>query len=52
MPEELVDLIVKLISDSGFRQSHIKLGLNRSAEFTWERTALETLDAYKEAYDA
>ena len=50
-PEELAHLVEIMASDRIARQSQIELGFNRSAEFTWKRTARETLQAYEDAID-
>ncbi|BDA75731.1 glycosyl transferase group 1 [Calothrix sp. PCC 7716] len=46
-PLELAESILKIISDSHLRQNLIIKGIERAKLFTWERTAKETLKAYK-----
>ncbi len=46
-PIELADAILKVISDSQLRQKLIQKGQERAKLFTWERTAKETLKAYR-----
>ncbi|MBF2067130.1 MAG: glycosyltransferase family 4 protein [Calothrix sp. C42_A2020_038] len=46
-PIELAESILKVISDSYLRQDLIAKGKERAKLFTWERTARETLKAYK-----
>jgi len=51
-PEDIEDMtqaMTKLIEDSNLRQEYSKKGLQRSKFFSWEKTAKETLDVYKEA---
>ncbi|MBD1935687.1 MULTISPECIES: glycosyltransferase family 4 protein [Cyanophyceae] len=43
----LAEAILQVISDSQFRQELIKKGKERAKMFSWERTARETLKAYK-----
>jgi glycosyltransferase involved in cell wall biosynthesis len=40
-----------LASDAGLRAELRAKGLARAAEFTWERTARETVEAYREVYE-
>ncbi|MEH1907518.1 MAG: glycosyltransferase family 1 protein [Nostoc sp.] len=44
---QLAEAILKIISDSQFRQELIKKGKERAKLFSWERTAKETLKAYR-----
>ncbi|MEQ9237486.1 MAG: glycosyltransferase family 1 protein [Coleofasciculus sp. E2-BRE-01] len=44
---QLAEAILKIISDSQFRQDLIQKGKARAKLFSWERTAKETLNAYK-----
>jgi glycosyltransferase involved in cell wall biosynthesis len=46
-PIELAEAILKVISDSQLRQELIDKGKEQAKLFTWERTARETLKAYK-----
>jgi len=44
---QLVDAILQIISDSNLRRELIEKGHGRAKLFSWERTARETLKAYK-----
>ena len=46
--EELTQKIDELLSDEDLRNKHIALGAERVKKFTWERTAQETRDFYRE----
>jgi glycosyltransferase involved in cell wall biosynthesis len=46
-PTSLADAILKVIGDSQFRSELIQKGKERAKLFSWERTAQETLKAYK-----
>ncbi|WP_375475387.1 glycosyltransferase family 4 protein [uncultured Nostoc sp.] len=46
-PIQLGEAILKLISDSQLRQELINKGKARAKLFSWERTAKETLNAYR-----
>lgn len=46
-PMELAEAILKVISDTQYRQDLIQKGQERAKLFSWERTAQETLNAYK-----
>jgi glycosyltransferase involved in cell wall biosynthesis len=46
-PIELAEAILKIISDSQFSQELINKGKERAKLFSWERTAKETLKAYR-----
>lgn len=46
-PIQLAEAILKVISDSCLRQQLIDKGKEQAKLFTWERTARETLKAYK-----
>ena len=47
---ELTAALVELLTDSQAREHYKSLGLQRAAEFTWERTARQTLDVYRQVY--
>jgi len=49
--EELANAIWTLLNDKNKRQSYIARGLGRAQEYTWERTAGETLGAYELAVE-
>jgi glycosyltransferase involved in cell wall biosynthesis len=44
--EELAAALVELLTDEGERNELSAAGLRRAAEYTWERTAQQTLDVY------
>lgn len=46
-PTQLAEGILKIISDSQLRQDLINKGKDRAKLFSWERTAKETLKAYR-----
>lgn len=46
---ELVERVIKLLEDSEYRSRRIELGIKRAREFSWRRTAAETLDVYRDA---
>ncbi|MEQ8384522.1 MAG: glycosyltransferase family 1 protein [Coleofasciculus sp. A1-SPW-01] len=46
-PIQLAEAILKIISDAQIRQDLIQKGKARAKLFSWERTAQETLNAYK-----
>jgi glycosyltransferase involved in cell wall biosynthesis len=47
--QQLAHAIAELICDQEKRIALSRRGLKRAAEFTWERTALLTLEVYREA---
>jgi glycosyltransferase involved in cell wall biosynthesis len=47
-PEELSQAILTVIEDKDVRRSVVERALVRVKDFTWERTARETLDLFKE----
>lgn len=48
--EQMAEAIYHLISQKDLREKYIRKGLERAKLFTWEKTARETLDVYKEAF--
>lgn len=46
-PMQLAEAILKLITDSELHQEFIEKGKERAKTFSWERTAKETLKAYR-----
>ena len=44
----IVSAVRQVIEDEALRSRLISLGLDRAAQFTWRRTAQETLDVYEE----
>jgi glycosyltransferase involved in cell wall biosynthesis len=49
---ELAAALVELLTDADAREQLSRAGLERAAEYTWERTAEKTLEVYQEAMDA
>jgi len=49
-PDVLAEAIFKVISDENLRSQLIQKGLERAKEFTWERTARESLKVYERAF--
>jgi glycosyltransferase involved in cell wall biosynthesis len=47
-PQELSEAILKVTCQPGVRRDLVERGLARAREFTWERTARETLAVFKE----
>ena len=47
--ESVGDALAKVLRDRGLAEDLRRLGFRRAAEFTWERTARETLACYREA---
>jgi glycosyltransferase involved in cell wall biosynthesis len=45
--EQLAESILKVVSDRNLRNDLIKKGQERAKSFSWEKTALETIEAYK-----
>ena len=45
-PEQLAEIILRVISDRNLRNDLIKKGRERAKSFSWEQTALQTLKAY------
>ncbi len=45
--DALVAAIQTALSDSDLRQALVEKGLRRAQQFSWERTAFETLDVYR-----
>lgn len=43
--------LIRLLEDRALRTDLVAKGRDRSKQFTWERTARETLDVYREALD-
>jgi len=46
-PESIADALVRVLSDSEFAKKLSKEGLERAREYTWDRTARQTYEAYK-----
>jgi glycosyltransferase involved in cell wall biosynthesis len=51
-PSDIASSIDRLLGDAGLRAQLVQRGLVRCREFTWERTARETLASYRRAIAA
>lgn len=47
-PDELARALLTVATQPAVRQGIVERGLSRAREFTWDRTARETLDVFKE----
>jgi glycosyltransferase involved in cell wall biosynthesis len=47
-PEDLAEAMVKILSDRGLRETLRNSGIERARQFTWARTAQETVKLYRE----
>ena len=43
----LTQLLIKSLEDQEWRQTAIRLGLQQAATFSWQKTVVKTIDAYK-----
>jgi glycosyltransferase involved in cell wall biosynthesis len=48
-PEEMADSMHRILSDEELRRTLVKAGRERAPQFSWERTARETLKVLEEA---
>jgi len=48
--DEIAKAIYKVLTDQNLRENLIKKGLKQAKQFSWEKTAKETLKVYKEVY--
>jgi len=48
--DEIAEAMHKVLTDENLRKDLIKKGLERAKQFSWEKTARETLVAYQEAF--
>jgi glycosyltransferase involved in cell wall biosynthesis len=48
-PDDIAAAMGRLLEDETLRQELIALGGKRAATFTWDRTAMQVLRAYREA---
>lgn len=51
-PEVLADYLFQVISDSNLRESLRAKGLHQSQKFSWETSAMQTLQLYEEIHSA
>lgn len=50
-PDLIADAVHRIASEPGLRQELVTRGKRRVADFSWDRTAKRTLEAYREATD-
>jgi len=48
--DEIAKAMYKVLTDKNLRENLIKKGLERAKQFSWKKTAKETLKVYKKAY--
>lgn len=48
--DEIAEAMYKVLTDQKLKEDLIKKGLERAKQFSWEKTAKETLEVYKEVY--
>ncbi len=46
-PQQLADYLNRLIEDDELSRSLVRKGLDHSSSFTWQKTAMETLEVFK-----
>ena len=44
---QLAQALVEMLSNGAVRDHYSSVGRERAAEFTWERTARQTMDVYR-----
>ena len=49
--DEMTEQMERLLLDEGLREKLKVKGLERAKQFTWEKTARETLKVYEEVYN-
>jgi alpha-1,3-rhamnosyl/mannosyltransferase len=47
--DDLEEMVARMLDDEDARRAEVARGLAHAAQFTWERTARATLDAYRAA---
>jgi glycosyltransferase involved in cell wall biosynthesis len=47
--DDLEEMVTRMLEDDDARRAEIERGRRHAAQFTWERTARVTLDAYRAA---
>jgi len=47
-PREIADAVLRLLNDARLRASFVRKGLKRVGRYSWEKTANETLNVYRE----
>jgi glycosyltransferase involved in cell wall biosynthesis len=51
-PEAIAGAIQRILSDKGVRDDYIKKGFERAGKFSWDKMAVETVGAYRTAYES
>jgi len=51
-PDELAGALHKILTDEKYRRLQAQSGLNRSQQFSWEKTARQTLQVYEDAWNS
>ena len=46
-PEQLADMILKILDDQYLRKSAVAYGIQRAALFSWKKNAAEVVNAYE-----
>jgi glycosyltransferase involved in cell wall biosynthesis len=46
-PQELAEAIIRVLEDADLRLHMREKGLRRASEFTWRKTARQTLEVYE-----
>jgi glycosyltransferase involved in cell wall biosynthesis len=49
--DEIAEAMYRVLTDENLREDLIKKGFERASQFSWERTARETLSVYKRVYE-
>lgn len=49
--EELENALTRLLNDEGLREEYSLKGLERASNFSWKKTAEDTLEVYKKLYE-
>lgn len=49
--DEIAEAMYRVLTDENLRENLIKKGFERASQFSWERTARETLSVYKRVYE-
>lgn len=50
--EEMAEAISRVITDESLRAKLIEKGYERVKQFSWEKTARETLEVFEEVYNS
>ena len=47
-PESLANTLERLLTDTEMRKAFVKAGLKRTKQFSWQKTALKTIEVFKQ----